>query len=154
MATVSIINKEMIVKSIQETEEFAKDLAGKLKLPAVLALSGELGSGKTAFTKFLAKYLGVKESIISPTFTIINSYKIQNTKYKLIHIDCYRLLNPEKLLDLGFNDILQDKNSIVVIEWAERVKNFLPKNTLWIEFKHKGEQEKEINIKKQCIQIE
>jgi len=146
MATVSIINKEMIVKSIQETEEFAKDLAGKLKLPAVLALSGELGAGKTTFTKFLAKSLGIKENIISPTFTIINSYKIQNTKYKLIHIDCYRLLNPEKLLDLGFNDILQDKNSIVVIEWAECVKNFLPKNTLWIEFKHNGNNQRKISL--------
>ena len=144
----------MIAKSIIETEKFAENLVKNLKFPSILGLSGELGSGKTSFTKFLAKYLGVKESIISPTFTIINSYKIQNTKYKLIHIDCYRILNPEKLLDLGFNDILQDKNSIVVIEWAERVKNFLPKNTLWIEFKHKGEQEKEINIKKQCIQIE
>src|SRR3989338_5149079 len=117
----------MIAKSIIETEKFAENLVKNLKFPSILGLSGELGSGKTAFTKFLAKYLGVKESIISPTFTIINSYKIQNTKYKLIHIDCYRLLNPEKLLDLGFNDILQDKNSIVVIEWAERVKNFLPK---------------------------
>ena len=136
----------MIAKSIIETEKFAENLVKNLKFPSILGLSGELGSGKTSFTKFLAKYLGVKESIISPTFTIINSYKIQNTKYKLIHIDCYRLLNPEKLLDLGFNDILQDKNSIVVIEWAECVKNFLPKNTLWIEFKHNGNNQRKISL--------
>jgi len=139
----------MIVKSIRDTEKFAENLAKNLKFPSILGLSGELGSGKTAFTKFLAKYLGIKENIISPTFTIINSYKIKNASHKLIHIDCYRLKDSEKLLDLGFNDILQDRNSIVVIEWAERVKKFLPKNTLWIEFKHKGEQEREINIKKQ-----
>ncbi len=137
----------MIAKSIIETEKFAENLVKNLKFPSILGLSGELGSGKTSFTKFLAKYLGVKESIISPTFTIINSYKIQNTKYKLIHIDCYRLLNPEKLLDLGFNDILQDKNSIVVIEWAERVKNFLPKNTIWIKFKHNGNNQRKISLK-------
>ncbi|SRR3989344_3757974 len=137
----------MIAKSIIETEKFAENLVKNLKFPSILGLSGELGSGKTSFTKFLAKYLGVKESIISPTFTIINSYKIQNTKYKLIHIDCYRILNPEKLLDLGFNDILQDKNSIVVIEWAERVKNFLPKNTIWIKFKHNGNNQRKISLK-------
>ena len=137
----------MIAKSIIETEKFAENLVKNLKFPSILGLSGELGSGKTAFTKFLAKYLGVKESIISPTFTIINSYKIQNTKYKLIHIDCYRILNPEKLLDLGFNDILQDKNSIVVIEWAERVKNFLPKNTIRIKFKHNGNNQRKISLK-------
>ena len=137
----------MIAKSIIETEKFAENLVKNLKFPSILGLSGELGSGKTSFTKFLAKYLGVKESIISPTFTIINSYKIQNTKYKLIHIDCYRLLNPEKLLDLGFNDILQDKNSIVVIEWAERVKNFLPKNTIRIKFKHNGNNQRKISLK-------
>ena len=154
MATTSIIIfnklfKTMIVKSIRDTEKFAENLAKNLKFPSILGLSGELGSGKTAFTKFLAKYLGIKENIISPIFTIINSYKIKNASHKLIHIDCYRLKDSEKLLDLGFNDILQDRNSIVVIEWAERVKKFLPKNTLWIEFKHKGEQEREINIKKQ-----
>lgn len=136
----------MIVKSIKETEKLARDLAKKIKAPIILALSGELGAGKTTFTKFLAKYLGIKENINSPTFTIINQYFLESNSYNLIHIDCYRLEKPEKILELGFLDILNDKNNIVVIEWAERVRKFLPKNTIWIEFKHRKDKEREIII--------
>ncbi|MEK9147728.1 MAG: tRNA (adenosine(37)-N6)-threonylcarbamoyltransferase complex ATPase subunit type 1 TsaE [Patescibacteria group bacterium] len=146
----------MIVKTIKETERFANNFAKKVTIPTILALSGELGSGKTTFTKFLAKSLGIKENVNSPTFNIITSYQpmTDNTKgdkppvtsFKFFHIDCYRLNEPEKLLDLGLSDILKDKNNIIVIEWADKIKKFLPKNTIWIEFKHIENDKREILI--------
>ena len=104
----------------------------------VVALKGELGAGKTTFAQGVAKGLGVKEKILSPTFVIIKSYKIRNTKYKiqnLYHVDCYRIKNEQDLLALGWDKIVSDPQNLVLIEWPERIRKVLPKNTISISFK-------------------
>ena len=130
-------------KSAKETQKiarlFAQDIKkGYLKRPLVLALEGNLGSGKTTFTQGLARTLGVKEKVVSPTFVLLKIYQLPSSvNFKhLIHIDCYRLDSPKDLLRLGFKNMLKDKDAILLIEWADRVRKILPSDATWIKFKH------------------
>ncbi|MDD5606564.1 MAG: tRNA (adenosine(37)-N6)-threonylcarbamoyltransferase complex ATPase subunit type 1 TsaE [Candidatus Pacebacteria bacterium] len=109
----------------------------------VLALKGELGAGKTTFLKGYAKGLGVKEKVLSPTFLILKKIPIKNNYF--IHIDCYRIKDSKEILDLGFKKMLN--KYIMAIEWPERIKNILPKDTLWINFKIIDKNKREITIK-------
>ncbi|MDP3880797.1 MAG: tRNA (adenosine(37)-N6)-threonylcarbamoyltransferase complex ATPase subunit type 1 TsaE [bacterium] len=132
---------KLILSNEEELVDFAKKLAKKTK-PAkenarVFALSGELGSGKTTFSKGFLKQLKVKEQVISPTFLIIKSYPLKGSKFKqAYHIDTYRLENPAEILNLGLEEILDNKANLVLIEWAEKVEKYLPKDSTWIKFSH------------------
>ena len=148
--SVSSLQTKTIAKALAKTLLETKPAGGA----RVLALTGELGSGKTTFTQGFAKGLGVKEKILSPTFIIMKKFEIlvspagrrnskskKNTKYKILntryfyHIDCYRLDDPEKeLLHLGWEKIINDPSNIVVVEWADRIKKILPRNALRIVF--------------------
>jgi len=119
----------------------AKKIAKKLKPGVTVAFYGDLGSGKTTLIKFIAKALGVKDEITSPTFVIQKNYKLP--KGKLIHIDCYRLENKEDAIELGFLDFLADKNRIKLIEWAEKIEEILPKNVLKIHLKYLDQNRRE-----------
>ncbi|HEB13611.1 MAG TPA: tRNA (adenosine(37)-N6)-threonylcarbamoyltransferase complex ATPase subunit type 1 TsaE [candidate division CPR3 bacterium] len=130
-------------------EEMAKDI---LALPEtnnaiVLALKGELGSGKTTFVQGLAKGLGVQGRVLSPTFLVVKEFELPHTnKTMLYHIDCYRLESSQELLDLGFKSIVANPKNIVVIEWADRVKKILSKDTKWIHFFVTGENSRELDV--------
>ncbi|MDO8573667.1 MAG: tRNA (adenosine(37)-N6)-threonylcarbamoyltransferase complex ATPase subunit type 1 TsaE, partial [Candidatus Daviesbacteria bacterium] len=113
--------------SEDETKSIAEEFAKKTK-NKIFALTGELGAGKTIFVQGFAKGLGIKEKIISPTFVLIRQHKIPNTQKILYHIDLYRV---ENISELGLQEILSDPNNIVLIEWAEKLKN-LPKGTIKI----------------------
>lgn len=113
---------KIVVKSLKETELLAEKFANNLKLGDVVALNGDLGAGKTTFTKFVFKYLGVKEIVNSPTFAILKSYK---GKFNLNHFDMYRITT-EEAIEAGFDEILNDKNSVIFIEWGENVAPILP----------------------------
>ena len=132
----------MVSKSVSDTKKIAKSLAleGKNR---VYALVGDLGVGKTTFVRAFLQALGVKSRITSPTFLIIRSYG------NIYHIDCYRIDKPSELVKLGFKEILNPpaggKNNVILIEWADRVRKLLPKNTQWIYFEH-GKKENERNI--------
>ncbi len=107
---------------------------------AVLALSGELGAGKTTFTQILATVLGVEAPITSPTFVIQKNYKTRDADFKtLVHIDAYRIDDPNELLVLNFEEVLKDVETLVVIEWAERVAPLLPKDVGSVRFEHVDE---------------
>lgn len=114
-------------------KEFLKEK--QLKSAVVLGLKGELGGGKTTFLQGFAKGIGVKEKVLSPTFIIARKSQIRNPRFKnFYHVDCYRTQKPEEILDLGFKEIFQNPENIVVIEWADRIKRILPKATIWINF--------------------
>lgn len=103
----------------------------------VIALQGDLGAGKTYFVQNFGKILGVREHITSPTFVIMNIYKVDWQGFKkLIHIDAYRLEKEEELLNLGWNELIADGANIIFIEWPERVENLIPKGSKRIHFKH------------------
>ena len=141
---------ELISKSDKETKNFAKKFAKKaLKLsgPLVFSLEGELGAGKTTFTQGFAEGLGIKEKIQSPTFVILKIYKIgargkgQGARKQLIHVDAYRL-QAKDFKVFGWKEFVKNTHNIILVEWGNKIKNILPKNTIRIIFKH-GKTEKE-----------
>ena len=117
-----------VVKSLQETEELARKFADKLKVGDVVLLNGDLGAGKTTFTQFVFKHLGVKEVVNSPTFAILKTYQ---GKFILHHFDTYRITT-EEAVEAGFDEVLEDKNAVIFIEWAEMIQPLIPKKTITI----------------------
>lgn len=121
----------VITKNLNETLKLGRRLAKKLKAGDVLALSGELGAGKTVLIKGLAAGLGIKKTVRSPSFNLMRVYRlprpIRGIK-TLAHLDCYRLTAPSEAVDIGLLDYLADKKTLTVIEWPEKIKKILPKN--------------------------
>ena len=152
-------------KGIQDTEKFAAQFVGEISKQkkktclrashrqasaTVVGLSGDLGSGKTAFVKGVARVLGVKNNVTSPTFVLEKIYNLPPRKgfSKLVHIDAYRLEHKKELAALKWNEIIQDPETLVFIEWPECVKGALPKDATRIEFRFIDEHTREIEIKK------
>ncbi len=131
--------------SLEETQKIASDLAKKMK-PGVIALYGDLGAGKTTFTQGFAKGLGIKDKIISPTFVLIRQHQIPNKKQVFYHVDMYRIDNPASIKELGIEDLLNTKDDLVLIEWAEKIEDFLPKNSTKIFIKTTSENQRQITI--------
>ncbi len=115
--------------SVIETEKIGKNLAATLKGDEVIALYGDLGVGKTAFTRGIADYFGVKNEVSSPTFAIVNEYTSE--KVRICHFDMYRIKTFEDLESAGFFDYI-GKN-ILIIEWSENIEKYLPKNIIKVE---------------------
>lgn len=137
----------MILKSNspRETQKIAADLARKIiktKKGAVVALEGELGAGKTTFIQGFAKALGVKSKIKSPTFVLMKKYPIPAINYKLktknylYHLDCYRVRDHKDLKITELREILGESHNIVLIEWAERAREILPKKHITVHIDH------------------
>lgn len=136
---------EIITESAWETqrvgfflaEEITQDKT-KSRRAFVIGLEGDLGSGKTTFIQGMAKGLKIKERITSPTFVIIKKINF------FYHIDCYRVKSKD-ILDLGFKEIISQPN-LVVIEWAEKIKKILPRDTFWIKFKYLDRDKRKIIV--------
>lgn len=116
----------------------------------VVALSGELGAGKTTLTQELAKLFGIKEKVVSPTFVIMKYYDI-NKKFhshfkKLIHIDAYRLDSHKELLKIGWNKLVEDKDNLILIEWPERVSECIGDKALRVRLSHIDEEIREVEF--------
>ena len=114
----------------------------------VVALCGELGSGKTQFVKGFARGLGVRERIVSPTFILMRVFLLPHTAAfrRLVHIDAYRIRRPHELKELGWNALTADRRTVVILEWAENVKRILPYPHLRIGLSLTGEKEREVVI--------
>ena len=120
---------EIYVKNKEEAEELGMKLADRLGPGSVVALTGNLGAGKTTFTKAVAKGLGIAALITSPTFTIIQEYR--DGRLPLYHFDVYRLEDGEELYELGYEEYFYG-DGICVIEWADRIEDFLPEDAIRI----------------------
>ncbi len=136
------IPDSLTASSPAATKQFASKLAKEIARTSsdrarVIALSGNLGAGKTTFTQGFAKALGIERPVQSPTFVIMKIYELKKKYLKhLVHIDAYRIETPEELNHLGFQKLLEDKDAVILIEWADRVKKILPQDTTWITFEH------------------
>lgn len=118
-----------ITSSANATQKLGESLAKKIKAPAIIAFESDLGGGKTTLMQGLAKGLGIKTKVVSPTFVLERIYPIPNKKYNLHHYDVYRLATDPYLI----GEILENaKNNIVAVEWAEKIKDYLPEQTIWI----------------------
>lgn len=125
-------------KNTAHTKEIANTLAKSINSGKTIAFQGDLGSGKTTFIQGLAQGLEIKEKITSPTFVIFKKYKINNnTNLKwFYHFDLYRIKSIEEVIDLGFEEIVNDKSAIITIEWSEKIKKILPQDHLKIKIKN------------------
>ena len=137
-------------KSPEETNKIAKNFLETIQprglTSVVVALQGELGAGKTAFTQEVGRILGVTENMHSPTFVIEKIYKIDWRKFKnLIHIDAYRLEKESELLHIGWKEIIKEKENLILIEWPENVPGIIPEGARRIYFKFVDETTREIS---------
>ena len=114
--------------SAEETKALGEKMAQSAKEGSVFCLSGDLGVGKTVFTKGFAEGVGVDEYITSPTFTIVNEYE---GRFKFYHFDVYRITDPDELFDIGFEEYIYG-DGVCLIEWAEIVKEDIPEGAVWI----------------------
>lgn len=131
---------ELISHSPEETEQFAFDLAKKIKAPRVICLTGDLGAGKTAFTRGFARYFGIEKGVSSPTFIIMHRYSGSET---INHYDLYRIGDFDELLDIGFEE--QIENGISIIEWPDNFMEYLPEDKIVIKITRLGENERLIS---------
>ena len=119
-------------QSVEETQSLAKKLAKNVIPGSIISLVGELGTGKTTFTKGFARQMGIKDHVTSPTFKLISEY--QGEKYKLNHIDAYRMNGPEDFINIGGEEYLISKNSITIIEWGDLLIDILSSKTITVKF--------------------
>src|SRR3990167_10109752 len=153
--------KKFVSNNPEELKKIAKDLADNLMSRSrldigggalVLALMGDLGSGKTMFARAFAEALGVKEKIKSPTFIIFRKSKVADKKWQekvfkyFYHFDVYRINSEKEILNLGWEEIISNPENIVLVEWADKIEKILPKGCVKINFKHLKGDKREIEI--------
>ena len=150
METVQLSNLDAFA---QKVLDMVRLLEHNKPHATLVALQGDLGSGKTTFVQALAKALGITETLQSPTYVLMKSYDIPNSTLfnKLVHIDAYRLENPKQFSALMPEQFLQDPKALVCIEWPERVEGELPKPDLTINFSSEGMQEGERSVEVQKL---
>jgi tRNA threonylcarbamoyladenosine biosynthesis protein TsaE len=131
------MSKNIKVK-LADAEALANTLSKQLKGGETLGLTGPLGSGKTTFTKALAKHLHVKTHVTSPTFVVMNRYlgRINRRNIYIYHLDLYRTKGLREVKALGLAELWGQPNTVVVIEWAEKINKILPPKTIKIKFSH------------------
>ena len=133
---------EFITHSPEETEKIGEKLGKILVAGTVVAYRGDLGAGKTAFTRGLARGLGFREQVTSPTYTIVNEYL--GGRLPLFHFDMYRLRSADELFDIGWDDYL-DRHGICAVEWSENVAEAL-ENPLTVTIEKLGETSRKITV--------
>lgn len=144
--------KKIIINDLDDLENFASIILSEAKSyqntssqAVVIALSGNLGAGKTTLVQSIARLLGVKETVNSPTFTIMKSYPLLGEFSHLIHMDAYRLENEMELRPLHFAEILKDKKHLVCIEWAEKIQTALPSEMISINIELLADGKREVS---------
>ncbi len=129
---------EIKTNSSEETESAAAQLAEQISAGDVILLRGEMGAGKTIFTKGLCRALGVSDYVTSPTFTVVNEY--EGARFPVYHFDMYRIEDEDELIEIGFEEFLQS-GGVCVIEWPQNVAGSLPQKRIEVEIKKENELE-------------
>lgn len=132
------------IMNFEEIDKLSKKIAKYLKNGGTLGLIGDLGVGKTTFTKKICSYYGVTENVKSPTFTYVIQYEsgIKN----IYHFDAYRITNSEEIYEIGFEDYISEENAIIIVEWANNILEEMPEDTIFIELEHNDEKSRQISI--------
>jgi len=150
---------KVISRSVKETDKIAKIFLKKIledfspcDSASVIGLVGNLGAGKTTFMQAVAKHLGIKDKVRSPTFVIIKKYPLEknqkNKKYDfLFHLDAYRLSSEKELLSLGWKEIIENEKNLVFVEWPENVGKIIPPHTKFIHISDDKDKQKNFELK-------
>jgi tRNA threonylcarbamoyladenosine biosynthesis protein TsaE len=125
-----VVFTHCLLGDLDDTSNFARRLVAALPDPSIIAMTGDLGSGKTTLTQAIARALGVEELLPSPTFTLINEYITSSGQ--LVHSDLYRLEDTTEIRDLGLDDYFRTPHTITIVEWADRAPTLFPDSTIWI----------------------
>ena len=134
--------QKFLSKSYIETENIASKLAQTLKGTEIIAMFGGLGAGKTAFTRGLARGLGIDDGVSSPTFALVHEY---DGKYPVYHFDMYRITSAEDLEAAGFFDFMNSE-SVIAAEWSENITDELPDDTIFIDIERIDDDTREITV--------
>ncbi|MFC1721093.1 tRNA (adenosine(37)-N6)-threonylcarbamoyltransferase complex ATPase subunit type 1 TsaE [Patescibacteria group bacterium] len=141
---------EHLIHNLDEMRDFAKGVLQDINKGVgakIVALHGDLGAGKTAFVKELAKELGIERHITSPTFVILKKYETQDSNFKiLVHIDAYRLESGEDLKLLGWDELSKDPQNLIVVEWPEQVADVLSDDIIKVQFEYVDEETRRITL--------
>jgi tRNA threonylcarbamoyladenosine biosynthesis protein TsaE len=140
--------KQTITNNFESTQKLGQEFAESLNSGAVIALHGNLGSGKTTFVQGFAKGLGIQKKIISPTFIIMRTYDVgsKNVK-KFYHVDLYRIESEHDVEGLGLLELINDPENVVIIEWPDKIEHLLPEKRIDIYFEYLEDNKREIKIK-------
>lgn len=140
----NISNISFLSDSENDTLNFAKEIANKLKGNEIIVLNGELGSGKTVFMKGIADFFNIKNDVSSPTFTIVNEY--DTPKFKIFHFDVYRIKNSAEFENSIGTDYFQ--LGVCIIEWGEIIEDILPLNSIIIDIEKIDENKRKFNLRR------
>lgn len=139
------MSEKVILRSDEETERFGEEFAARLRAGDVLALVGGLGAGKTTFARGLARGLGYKGRVTSPTFAIVGEYL--GGRLDMFHFDLYRLDGEDELFDIGWEDYLA-RGGVCVVEWAQRARGAFPEGAVWLGFRVCEDGSREVEIRR------
>ena len=134
-----------ISTSETETEAIGAEIARSLPRGSVVLLDGDLGAGKTVFSRGFARALGIDEPVSSPTYTIVQEYDLPE-RGRLYHLDLYRISGVEAALAFGVDEFFDDPSSYALVEWPERIDGIIPDSAIRICLKHTGENQREITV--------
>ena len=142
-------NNSMVIasKSEQETESAGFQLAQTLPAGSTVLLNGNLGAGKTVFSRGFARGLGITEPVSSPTYTIVQEYDLPGGG-RLYHLDLYRISDVNSALAFGVDEFLDDPNGIALVEWPERIEGILPDHAVQVTLEHVSDSERRISIQR------
>lgn len=139
------IDEKLLSRSEAETEAFAEALARRLPRGVVLTLDGDLGAGKTVFSRGFARGLGIVEPVSSPTYTIIQEYPLPGGGM-LFHLDLYRITDSASALAFGVDEFLDDPESTALVEWPERIADIIPDRAIRVVIRHVSDSERAISV--------
>lgn len=144
-------NRTMLVRSATEMEEeaarFARGLTPNAQQATVVALQGDLGAGKTTFVRGMLRFFGITESVTSPTFVIAKTYSPNVGPFtRIVHIDAYRLHDANELHTIGWDDVLLNPHTLVLLEWPEQVAGALPQESTTVRLSYIDETTREFRV--------
>jgi tRNA threonylcarbamoyladenosine biosynthesis protein TsaE len=129
---------DIISHSADQTRRLGNRLGGLLERGDIICLTGDMGAGKTVLSSGIGQGWGSTTPLTSPTFNLVHQHSRTQDRQKLFHLDCYRLSGSEDTMSIGLDEII-DSNSVIILEWAERIENALPQEHLWIEIRVREE---------------
>ena len=132
------------ILTFNEIDKLAKKLAEKLKNGGCLGLIGDLGAGKTTFTKKICECYNVTENVKSPTFTYVIEYSSGDVP--VYHFDVYRINDSEEIYEIGFEDYIGEDGSVVIIEWADKILEEMPEDAVFVEINHYSDVAREVSV--------